>query len=142
MIVDDRISQQILSAWYKLRQNLETATDPLGDVANFFSKLPRVKRYTDPYDESTWPTPWELVTENEYCAFNRVLGICYSLQLTERFKNCRPTINVMIDTADKTVYYLLFIDDKVYGYDDDWISVVNLPKSLKSQKIYTMKQLH
>ena len=142
MIVDDRISQQNLASWYKLRQHLETATDPLGDVARFFLKLPRVKLYTDPYDESTWPTPWELVTENEYCPFNRILGMCYSLQLTERFKNCRPTINVMIDRNNKTVYYLLFVDDKVYGYDDDWISIADLPKSLKSQKIYTMKQLH
>jgi len=142
MIVEDRLSQQNLSAWYKLRQHLETATDPLGDVARFFSKLPRVKRYTDPYDEATWPTPWELVTENEYCDFNRILGMCYSLQLTERFKNCRPTINVTIDRNNKTVYYLLFVEDKVYGYDDDWIEARSLPKSLKSQKIYTMKQLH
>lgn len=142
MIVEDRLSQQNLSAWYNLRQQLEIAADPLGDVANFFQRLPRVKRYTDPYDKNTWPTPWELITENEYCDFNRILGICYTLQLTERFKNCHPTINVAIDRTNKTVYYLLLVEDKVYGYDDDWINVKTLPKSLKSQKIYTMKQLH
>ena len=142
MIVEDRLSQQNLSAWYNLRQQLETAADPLGDVTNFFQRLPRVKRYTDPYDENTWPTPWELITENEYCDFNRVLGMCYTLQLTERFKNCHPTINVAIDRINKTVYYLLLVEDKVYGYDDDWINVKTLPKSLKSQKIYAMKTLH
>ena len=142
MIVEDRLSQQNLSAWYNLRQQLETAADPLGDVTNFFQRLPRVKRYTDPYDENTWPTPWELITENEYCDFNRILGVCYTLQLTERFKNCHPTINVAIDRINKTVYYLLLVEDKVYGYDDDWINVKTLPKSLKSQKIYAMKTLH
>jgi hypothetical protein len=142
MIVEDRLSQQNLSAWYNLRQQLETAADPLGDVTNFFQRLPRVKRYTDPYDENTWPTPWELITENEYCDFNRILGMCYTLQLTERFKNCHPTINVAIDRINKTVYYLLLVEDKVYGYDDDWINVKTLPKSLKSQKIYAMKTLH
>ena len=142
MIVEDRLSQQNLSAWYNLRQQLETAADPLGDVANFFQRLPRVKRYTDPYDENTWPTPWELITENEYCDFNRILGMCYTLQLTERFKNCHPTINVAIDRINKTVYYLLLVEDKVYGYDDDWTDTKTLPKSLKLQKIYTMKQLH
>ena len=126
MIVEDRLSQQNLSAWYKLRQHLETATDPLGDVAHFFSKLPRVKRYTDPYDNTTWPTPWELITENEYCDFNRILGMCYSLQLTDSFKNCYPKINVVIDTINKTVYYLLLVEDKVYGYDDDWIEAKTL----------------
>jgi len=142
MIVEDRLSQQNLSAWYNLRQQLETAADPLGDVTNFFQRLPRVKRYTDPYDENSWPTPWELITENEYCDFNRILGMCYTLQLTERFKNCHPTINVAIDRINKTVYYLLLVEDKVYGYDDDWINVKTLPKSLKSQKIYAMKTLH
>lgn len=142
MIVEDRLSQQNLSAWYKLRQQLETAADPLGDVARFFQRLPRVKRYTDPYDEGTWPTPWELITENEYCDFNRILGMCYTLQLTDRFKNCHPKINVAIDRINKTVYYLLIVEDKVYGYDDDWTDVKTLPKSLKSQKIYAMKQLH
>ena len=142
MIVEDRLIQRHLSAWYNLRQHLEESSDPLTDVANFFSKLPKVKIYTDPYDPSTWPTPWELISENEYCQFNQILGICYTLQLTERFKNCQPKINVSIDSVNKTVYYLLFVEDKVYGYDDVWIDAKDLPKSLKTQKIYPMKQLH
>ena len=141
MLVTDRLQQTRHLAWYKLRQNLETSEDPFSDVANFFLRLPRVKFYTDPYDSSTWPTPWELINENEYCEFNLILGMCYTLQLTERFKDIQPKINVSIDTVNKTVYYLLFIDDKVY-YDEDWIDVKNLPKSLKTQKIYAMKQLH
>jgi len=142
LLVEDRLIQQQLSAWYELRQQLEKSDDPLSDVVRFFSKLPRVKFYTDPYDPSTWPTPWELISENEYCQFNQILGICYTLQLTERFKNCQPKINVSIDSVNKTVYYLLFVEDKVYGYDEDWIAVDELPKSLKTQKIYPMKQLH
>ncbi len=142
MIVEDLQTQSLFSAWYKLRQNLEYSEDPLRLVVDFFDQLPRVKLYTDPYDPDTWPTPWELISENEYCPFNRILGICYTLQLTERFKNCHPKINVAIDIINKTVYYLLFIEDKVYGYDDDWIDVSKLPKSLKIQKNYDMKALH
>ena len=142
MLVEDRLIQQHLSAWYKLRQQLEKSDDPFNEVVKFFSSLPQVKFYTDPYDPSTWPTPWELISENEYCKFNRILGICYTLQLTERFKNCQPKINVSIDNVNKTVYYLLFVEDKVYGYDEDWIDATELPKSLKIQKIYPMKQLH
>jgi hypothetical protein len=142
MIVEDRLSKQALTAWYKLRQQLETATDPLKEVADFFSKLPKVKIYTDPYDEDTWPTPWELISENEYCPFNKILGVCYTIQLTERFKNIQPKITISFDSVNKTVYYLLFVEDKVYGYDNDWSNVVDLPKLLKTQKIYTMKQLY
>ena len=142
MLIEDRLIQKNLTAWYNLRQHLETAKDPFQDVADFFSRLPKTKVYTDPYDPDTWPTPWELISENEYCSFNLILGICYTLQLTERFKKTQPKINLAIDSINKTVYYLLFLDDKVYGYSEDWINVKNLPKSLKIQKKYSMPPLH
>lgn len=143
MFVVDRVSQTQFSSWMKLRQDLEQVNDPFDYVTQYFLKRPRVKIYTDPYDESTWPTPWELIEENEYCQFNVLLGICYTLQLTERFKDCRATINVALDEINKTVYYLLYINDKVYGYlEEDWMPVAQLPKSLRLQKIYTMKPLH
>ena len=141
MLTDERVVKRQLAAWYQIRQQLETSNSPLEDTSRFFLRLPRVKIYTDPYDSSTWPTPWELISENEYCEFNLILGMCYTIQLTERFKDIQPKINVAIDTVNKTVYYLLFIDDKVY-YNEDWTNVKNLPKSLKTQKIYAMKQLH
>ena len=143
MLVTDRLQQTRQLAWYQLRQTLETSEDPFSDVAKFFLRLPRVKFYTDPYDSSTWPTPWELIDENEYCEFNLILGMCYTLQLTDRFKNSHATINVAVDTINKAVYYFLKIEDKVYGYaDEEWIEVSELPKSLKMQKIYPMKPLH
>lgn len=141
MLTDERVVRRQLAAWYQLRQQLETSNTPLEDTSKFFTRLPRVKIYTDPYDSATWPTPWELISENEYCEFNLILGMCYTLQLTERFKSIQPKINVSIDTINKTVYYLLFVGDKVY-YDEDWMDVKSLPKSLKTQKIYAMKQLH
>lgn len=143
MLIADRLQKARLDAWYKFRQQLEDSSDPFLDVAKFFLRLPRVKFYTDPYDQSRWPTAWELISENEYCEFNLILGICYTLQLTERFKNSQATINVALDPINKTVYYLLKIEDKVYGYaDEEWISIKDLPKSLRMQKIYHMKQLH
>jgi|688.fasta_scaffold95575_3 hypothetical protein len=140
MLIKDRT--QVSTLWYNLRRQLENDLTPFETVANFFEQLPKVKIYTDPYDPDTWPTPWELIDENEYCQFNILLGICYTIQLTERFKNCHPKINVAIDTINKTVYYLLIINDKVYGYDSNWIEASALPKSLKIQKMYAMKELH
>ena len=142
MLTAEKVIQRQLDAWFKLRQNLETSEDPFLDVSKFFLKLPRVKFYTDPYDSSTWPTPWELVSENEYCEFNLILGMCYTLQLTDRFKNVQPKIHIAVDNVSKTVYYLLLIEEQVYGYDDGWSTVSDLPKSLKIQKIYNMKPLH
>lgn len=143
MLKSSILTQTTFSSWYKLRQQLETVEDPLILVAKFFQRLPRTKWYTDPYDQTNWPTPWELIEENEYCEFNLILGMCYTLQLTERFKKSKPLINVAIDTINKTVYYLLLIEDKVYGYvEEEWVDATTLPKTLKMQKIYSMSPLH
>lgn len=125
-----------LLGWYKFRQHLETCPNPLEEVSNYFEKLPRVKFYTDPYDSKTWPTPWELISENEYCHFNVLLGISYTLQLTERFKNCQPKITIELDVKSRSVYYLLYVCNKVYGYNNEWIDPEVLPNSLSAQKIY------
>jgi len=132
-----------ISAWQNFRWQLESSIDPFNQVVDFFETKKKIKLYTDPYDQSTWPTPWELIEENEYCPFNIILGICYTLQLTDRFKNISPAISICIDNSNKTVYYLLLIDDKVYGYKErEWISAFSLPKTLKTIKIYTMPRLH
>lgn len=139
----EKKSNQRLVDWYAFRQQLEKSLTPLEDVVNYFHPLPRVKVYTDPYDQSTWPTAWQLIDENEYCQFNIILAICYTLQLTTHFENSSPLIKISIDKINKTVYYLLFIDNKVYGYDDtNWISSDSLPKTLKYLKIYNMPPLH
>jgi len=82
MLIADRQQHVRFASWIKLREHLEKSNDPLRDVSSYFLKLPRVKFYTDPYSSITWPTPWELIDENEYCEFNIILGICYTLQLT------------------------------------------------------------
>ena len=143
MIKEATHTKNLLDNWYNFRQQLETSSTPFDDVHQFFQSFPRVKVYTDPYDPSRWPTAWELITENEYCPFNTILGVCYTLQLLSRFKDTQATVKVSIDKINKVVYYLLFIDDKVYGYEPDlWISAKNLPKTLHHLKIYPMPPLH
>ena len=139
----DKQFEKRLVAWQRLRTHLEDSTTPFEDVVEFFNHVPRVKLYTDPYNQSTWPTAWELIEENEYCPFNIILAICYTLQLCKRFENLKPKITISIDKLTNSVYYMLFINNVVYGYEDGiWTPVENLPKSLKNIKIYPMPPLH
>lgn len=143
MITESREKDLLLKSWYDFRTTLEIVPDPIKATTSYFLSKPRVKIYTDPYDQSTWPTPWELITENEYCPFNLLLGICYTLQLTERFKDISPQIAIAVDSKSKTVYYLLLVEENVFGYlEDEWTTVQKLPKSLKMQKIFNMVPLH
>ena len=93
----DRQSNRRLLDWYNFRQQLETSDTPLEDVARYFNSLPRTKYYTDPYDRSTWPTPWELITENEE-------GLCYTLY--ERIDGIQTRVYDLYCDKKDIIYYL------------------------------------
>lgn len=131
-----------LKSWSYLRQDLETSKDPFGTVIAFYNQAPRVSIHTDPYDKTSWPDPWELVQENQYCDFCIVLGMCYSLQLTDRFSGSNFEIHIGIDKQNsRTEYFLLLDNSKVIGWNNQCIDVINLPKTIESQVIYTMEPL-
>lgn len=134
--------EQRLESWSKFRENLENSSDPFQDVIDFYKQAPYVSVHTDPWNQSAWPDPWQLVHENQYDDFCRVLGMCYSLQLTDHFK--ASSFEIHICTINSLGYmYLLFVDDYVIGYDEEKvIRQHNLPKDINSQEVYTMPRLH
>lgn len=130
-----------LAAWHDFRQSLETAEDPLQSVIDFYNRAPMVSINTDPYSNDTWLDPWELVLENQYCEFCRVLGQCYSLQLTERFSDTDFEIHISIDSEKSESYYLLYVGDKVLGYRNFYVSIDDIPQTVVAQKVYHMPKL-
>jgi len=129
-----------LSAWRNFRETLENTLTPFEDVIEFYRRAPLVSIHTDPWDSSRWPNPWQLLEENEYCDFCTVLGWCYSLQLTDRFKDAKFEIHIVTD-KQLGYRYLLLIDDVVLGYGDTVASSDILPKSLPSVHIHVMPPL-
>lgn len=139
----DKKFNERLQYWSSFRQQLETDIDPIQTTINLFNRSPIVSIQVDPYDSSTWLTPWELLYENKYCEFSKLLAICYTLQLTERFINDNFEIHIITNNEEFSTYYLLFIQDKVIGYD--WSSIMNkheMPSTLQSHKVYLMPKLY
>jgi hypothetical protein len=138
----DKTYEDRLASWRDFRDSLEEHSDPLQAVISKYNEAPHVNIYfTDPWDQTTWPTPWQLIDENQYCEFNRVLGMCYSLQLTDRFKGSSFEIHISTDNA-LTQVYLLFINNNVLGWDETkYVHKDTLPKDLVSQKVYDMPPL-
>jgi len=130
--------EQRLESWSQFRDSLEESEDPFRDVIDYYKQAPYVSIHTDPWNQDMWPNPWELVYENQYDDFCRVLGWCYSLQLTDRFKG--SVFEIHIITNKETSYqYLLFVDNFVLGYtEDEVITRDNLPSKLHSQQTYHM----
>lgn len=134
---DDRYETR-LANWREFRDSLESSNTPFEDLVNLYNKAPLVSRHTDPWDKKSWPNPWELISENEYCDFSCVLGMCYSLQLTERFKDANFEIHISIDRTKSSTYYLLYVNDVVIGYEDSIINKNDLSADVISQRMYEM----
>ena len=130
-----------LESWARFRESLELSDDPLCEVIKLYKQAPYVSIHTDPWNKEAWPDPWELIYENQYDDFCRVLGMCYSLQLTERFKGSSFEIHIITDNSLSFVY-LLCVDDYILGWDDDKpISKDALPTDMHSQQTYRMPKL-
>jgi hypothetical protein len=134
--------EERLELWRQFRLSLETSSTPIEDVIELYSKAPLVSIQVDPYNISQWLTPWELLYENQYCDFSKILAICYSLQLTERFMDEDFEIHICTNNKESSTHYLLFFQNKVIGYD--WTRAINkdeLPPNLQSQTVYSMPKL-
>lgn len=73
-----------LQNWYDLRQklqNADTATKCI-EIDKWWQSAPLVNHYLHPHELDTWPGPWELINDNEYCPLARGLGMIYTLLLT------------------------------------------------------------
>lgn len=139
----DKTYEVRLQSWSDFRSTLETTDDALQTAIDQYATAPIVSIQTDPWEQDTWPTPWELVLENQYCDFCRLLGICYSLQLTDRFSTSTFEIHIAVDKEKEKTYYLLFVDEYVAGYDEvSYVHKTKLPSTLESQTVYSMKPLN
>lgn len=134
--------EQRLASWRDFRLTLETAEDPIQDCIDYWRMTPEVSFQADPYDQLTWPDPWQMIEENIYCEFVKILAILYTLQLTDRFSQCNFEIHIKHNTEESTTQYLLFVDDRVVGFrGDTHVAQSELPKNLESQQSYTMSPL-
>jgi hypothetical protein len=134
--------QERLAVWRDFRCGLETDPDPVNKTIDFWNKVPEVSIQADPWDQTTWPDPWEMVHENVYCKFVKILAICYTLQLTDRFSGCDFEINIVQDKNNCETKYLLQFGGLCVGYDNSkTISISELPENLVVEKSYAMPRL-
>ena len=134
LLPDDRIS-----SWANLRAQLETCEDPFQSVIDFWHDAPYVpyNRSVDQYNPKSWPTPWEIIDENQYDDFTRALMIGYTIKFTNRFKNSVIIVRTLIDKDKKTCYNVVSIDEEwVLNFkDNEPMLFKNIPDSFSVENI-------
>ena len=130
--------EERLVIWRDFRTTLETTKDPIQDTIDFYNQAPVCLIAADPYTPSTWPDPWELLEENNYCAFVKILAICYTLQLTNVLSQASYEIHITRDNENSETYYLLFVNDIVIGFNGDThVHRSKLPATLRSELVHS-----
>ena len=139
----DKRYEDRLASWADFRSTLEESNDPIQDTITFFNPAPLVKIQTDPYTPSSWPDPWELIKENKYCSFVKILAICYTLQLTDVLSKANFEIHITHDQDKSSTYYLLYVGDRVIGYTEGThVQINQVPNSIISHHEYPMPPLN
>jgi hypothetical protein len=72
-----------LKSWYDLRKSLENSDIKTICLAidKWWQYAPLVNHHLHLDEIETWPGPWDLLLENNYCQIARGLGMVYTLQL-------------------------------------------------------------
>lgn len=110
-----------LRAWHKLKENLKDADleTICVEVDKFWQKCPILNHYLHPADTVDWPTPWELLSDNNYCMYARGLGMVYTLMLLGvkdiDFVDCLDdnSENVCLVLVDRAKYVLNWYPNSV-----------------------------
>lgn len=74
-----------LDYWRKLRENISNAElkSVCIQVDEFWQKAPISNYYLHPNDIESWPDPWQLLNDNQFCYYARALGMMYTLYLAK-----------------------------------------------------------
>jgi hypothetical protein len=137
--VDDR-----LSVWANFRESINTSSDPLQEVVDFWESIPFTahNHNIDPYYQASWPTPWEIIIENRYDDFTKAVMIGYTLLLTEKFKDSSVQIKTLVDPSGKRLYNIVCVDDTwALNYDDSQVLMMgNIPSLYRLENLVQLER--
>lgn len=125
-----------LNEWKRFRDKLETSSDPLKDLAEFWSRAPFVSSYLDENNPKEWPDPWHLVLDERLDDLAIALGMLYTLKLTQRFMDSQCEIHMSM-LPNKDPCHFLLVDNK-YILNYKYREVVDIEelKDVTTSKLY------
>jgi hypothetical protein len=132
--------EERLLIWRRLRDQI----DKEGSIQlaiDFWNNIPLSSRNIDPYDSTTWPSPWELIEDNSYCEYTKILAIGYTLMLTDKFKDWHYEVRLGVDRKQAKMYYILVAGDYVLCFDQEKsIQISILPKSIRIEQTHVLSE--
>jgi hypothetical protein len=138
-------SEDRLRSWRDFRSTLDNLPieDALAQTAELWARAPFVPYYLDMDRPESWPDPWTLIDENEYCDIAKCLGIVYTMLLTKHRKSLDIEMRVYSDLVKGYDYNLAFFNQGKYILNMIDGQVVNIKQvdKLHLKQQYTAVEL-
>jgi hypothetical protein len=74
-----------LKLWRELREEIKSLSSDIAinTTYQWWNSSPTIRRTFDPWKIETWPNPWNLLYQTDQCANSVILGVYYTLKLSE-----------------------------------------------------------
>jgi hypothetical protein len=125
-----------LTAWRRIRDEIETDNDPLSLVVKVWIQAPFVNQYLDHTDPKSWPDPWHLVLDSKFDNLAIILGMLYTLQLTERFSKESFRIYMVLNQSKNTEFCLSISEKYVLNLEYGEVSSFFMLQNNQTSMIY------
>jgi hypothetical protein len=103
-----------ITSWKTLREEIKSLDEAaaLQKVADYWAAAPLLKLAYDPEDCSGWPSPWEMIHANDWCANSVAIGMEFTLRLAG-WEPSRLTLMFLRDYDISDQRMVLKIDESV-----------------------------
>ena len=122
-----------LESWAQLRQQCcQLDSEPaLTKINQWWFQTPWTAYHLHWDDQSEWPDPWQLLSDNQYCPVARGLGIMYTISMLDRedLQDCR-----MIEYQSDNLV-LVSQEKYILNWDPDQVLNISLGKSKPRRQV-------
>ena len=135
-----------LDRWRLFRQSLnDFSIGKAIELTNeLWSACPFLPFYLDPDNPNQWPDPWTLLEENYYCDLAKVLGIVYTLSLTDHGQILNPEIRIYTNIKNRHTYHIAYLCNGKYVLnliEGEILNKEHINQELKLKHRYTAADL-
>jgi hypothetical protein len=123
--VFDTFGNERLTKWKEFRTELETSEQPFHQVADLWAKAPFVNPFLNPQNPVEWPDPWHLILDGRYDQLAIVLGMLYTIKLSQRFIDTPCEIHTSITDKKEQMFFLVIDKTHVLNYEYGTVTEYN-----------------
>jgi hypothetical protein len=113
-------------------------------TAEYWQTCPYTSYYLDPNDPASWPTAWELISENYYCDIAKSLGMLYTIAYSVHGHDLPMELHVYNDPESGYEYNLSVFSQGKYVInfmDGEIVNIELVKQKFKLKRCYSSTEL-